>query len=215
MNQFYEPAIILNITPLKESDLIVTFLGRNLGKASAVAHAARRSKRRFAGGIDLFDCGELELSHPQKQDAMYLLQSIHKKEPWLSLRSSLSKISLASLCLELTNSFTVVGDAQGGALLFNPLFLTLRSLSSTRSENESRAISCYFTLHLLKVSGFNLLDSDIPLAKITHQWFEQMLSANSPIIPHEEQITKEGLNKSLNYAEQILGYPLNSRIISH
>jgi DNA repair protein RecO len=207
--QFSEPAIVLNTTALRDADLIVTFLGKELGKACAVAKSARRSRKRFSGGIDLFDCGTFELSTNRRQDKLYLLQSIHSKEVWPGLRENLSKMSLASFCLELTNSFTVEGDAEGGTL-FNPLFLSLRRLCSSANDNVSYSIAAYFALRTLKVSGFNLLDANLPLSKSTKQWFEEMASNLAPIVPNDEKVTYNGFQRLVSYVEQTLGHPLNT-----
>ena len=211
MTNFFEPAIVLQTAAFNDADLIVTFLGKNLGKVSAVALRARSSKKRFAGGLDLFDCGEFELLPPRKQHAMYKLLSITKKEIWPQLRHTMSKLSLACLCLEITNSFTVIGDPEAGSILFTPLFLTLRKLSASFSDNECEALAAYFTLYVLKASGYNLLDSGYYLGSVTIQWFQQMLAACAPIVPANSALTRQGLNQTLSFCEQVLEHPLKAR----
>ena len=52
MKKIEEPGIILSTTAVREADLVVTLLGQSLGKLTAFAFGARRSKKRFPGGID-------------------------------------------------------------------------------------------------------------------------------------------------------------------
>ncbi len=46
-------AIVLRVTRYREADLIVELLGRDIGRFSALARSARRSKRRFGGAFQL------------------------------------------------------------------------------------------------------------------------------------------------------------------
>ena len=46
-------AIVLGAVNYGEADRIVTLLGRGTGRLSALARSARKSQRRFAGGLGL------------------------------------------------------------------------------------------------------------------------------------------------------------------
>jgi DNA repair protein RecO (recombination protein O) len=54
-------AILLRATPYGESDRVVTLLGRSTGRVSALARGARKSLRRFSGGLGLGATGEAVL----------------------------------------------------------------------------------------------------------------------------------------------------------
>src|SRR5579859_956123 len=45
-------AIVLRTSPLREADLLVTFLTRAQGKLRGVAKSAKRSKKRFGGALE-------------------------------------------------------------------------------------------------------------------------------------------------------------------
>jgi DNA repair protein RecO (recombination protein O) len=47
------PAIVLRAVSYGEADRVVTLFGRDTGRVSALARSARRSQRRFAGGLGL------------------------------------------------------------------------------------------------------------------------------------------------------------------
>lgn len=54
-------AIVLRAINYGEADRIVTLLGRDTGRLSALARGARRSQRRFAGGLGLCSVGTATL----------------------------------------------------------------------------------------------------------------------------------------------------------
>jgi DNA repair protein RecO (recombination protein O) len=49
-------AIVLRSYPLRESDLLVTFFTRAEGKVKGVAKAAKKSRKRFGGALELVTC---------------------------------------------------------------------------------------------------------------------------------------------------------------
>jgi DNA repair protein RecO (recombination protein O) len=55
------PAILLRRVAYGEADLIVTLLGLHTGRVSALARGARKSSRRFAGGLEPGLSGEARL----------------------------------------------------------------------------------------------------------------------------------------------------------
>lgn len=209
MKKLRQPAIVLQTIPVRESDLIVTLLGKESGRITVSAKGARKSKKRFLGGIDVFDCGTFELEPTNKPDRLFTLSAIHNREVWPGLREKLVRLSLASFCLEITCSFSVEGDPEGGTL-FNPLFLSLRTLSESEDDNQLYTIAAYFSLLVLKVSGFDILHSDAPLDEQVRAWFEEMLALETPIAPHEYEITRKGLAQLVSFTEQTLGHRLKT-----
>lgn len=65
-------AIILRTRALGEADRVVTFLSEDHGKLAGVAPAARRSQRRFGGGLGLGSCGTI-LYTPRPGQSLLLL----------------------------------------------------------------------------------------------------------------------------------------------
>ncbi len=59
--QLRTDAIVVRRVAYGEADLIVTLYTRELGKISALARSARRSRKRFGGGLELFNITSLEL----------------------------------------------------------------------------------------------------------------------------------------------------------
>jgi DNA repair protein RecO (recombination protein O) len=54
-------AIVLRAVNYGESDRVVTLFGRSTGRVSALARGARKSQRRFAGGLGLGSVGEVSV----------------------------------------------------------------------------------------------------------------------------------------------------------
>ena len=65
-------ALILRTYKLGESDCIVVFLTRDRGKKRGVAKNARRSRRRFGGGLEPMTCGRVAYVERERRDLVLL-----------------------------------------------------------------------------------------------------------------------------------------------
>jgi len=66
------PAIVLRAVSYGEADRIVTLFGRETGRLSALARGARKSQRRFAGGLGLCAVGIASLRERPGADLLTL-----------------------------------------------------------------------------------------------------------------------------------------------
>jgi DNA repair protein RecO (recombination protein O) len=66
------PAIVLRAVSYGEADRIVTLFGRETGRLSALARGARKSQRRFAGGLGLCAVGVASLRERPGADLLTL-----------------------------------------------------------------------------------------------------------------------------------------------
>ena len=66
------PAVVLRATNYGESDRVVTLFGRDTGRVSALARGARKSQRRFAGGLGLCAVGAASLRDRNGAELMTL-----------------------------------------------------------------------------------------------------------------------------------------------
>lgn len=66
------PALVLRRTPFREADLVVTLFTESLGQVSALARSARKSQRRFGGGLEPFHTIEAELDEAPGAELMTL-----------------------------------------------------------------------------------------------------------------------------------------------
>lgn len=203
---------MLHTTPLRESDLIVSVLTQDWGKVSAVARGARRSKKRFMGGVSGLDAGIFEFEGIAKNNSLYSLSGISQREVWLGLRNDFFKLSFASHCLEVTNLFSPEGDFDSGKLL-PPLLATLTNIDKGTDKREGVREILRWNLAVLKFSGINpMVDLTIGSPVLQH-CYEQLLEAKK--VPPEQEITDhllyEGMLFLLEFIDRHLHRPLRTR----
>jgi DNA repair protein RecO (recombination protein O) len=94
---------VMHVTPFEESSRVVEVLTAEEGKLALVARGARASKKRFAGGLDLFTTLELDVfatRHMWRLDAARLIV------PRVGIRRSLDAFERASRLTECARWLT-------------------------------------------------------------------------------------------------------------
>lgn len=94
------PAIVLRRVAYREADLIVTLLGLDTGRVSALARGARKSGRRFAGGLGMGSAGEARLRDRPGAELMDL-ESFDGRGDRAGLSTDLAKTAHAAYAVEL------------------------------------------------------------------------------------------------------------------
>lgn len=120
------PAIVLRVTPFRESDLIGHLLTPTMGKISVIARHARGSRKRFPSSLDLFDRGSARLT-VEKSGALGV-KEFSPSHSLVRIRHDLDKLTLASLLCE---AFDLVVPEHGGHAtphLFEILDLSLNAV---------------------------------------------------------------------------------------
>lgn len=92
-------AVVLRRVDYRESDRIVTLFTEDHGRVGAIARAARRSQKRFAGGLESLCVVEVVLE-PGRGD-LYTLREARPSSPCLALLTSLERMECAGAGLEL------------------------------------------------------------------------------------------------------------------
>lgn len=207
--QFSEAGIVLKTTALGESDLIVTILTRKLGKISAVVRSARSSKKRFLGGVEIFDSGLFELQIPKGKSQLYSTINISSRKSFSGLRENLDKLSLASYALEVAVHFCPEEDALCGEL-FKPLYICLRELEKADDKTLRRCILVLYLLIVLQVSGHDAMEANLAASDAVKIWWAEMLARQVVIVPGEEGAVAEGAKALNHFVEEIVGRKLNS-----
>jgi DNA repair protein RecO (recombination protein O) len=93
-------AIVLRRVAYGEADWVVTLLGRDTGHVSALARSARKSTRRFAGGLGMGMLGEAKLHERSEADLM-VLESFEPCVDRARLASDLAKTAHTAYAVEL------------------------------------------------------------------------------------------------------------------
>jgi DNA repair protein RecO (recombination protein O) len=102
-------AIVIGSFALGESDTLVTFFSRTVGKVRGVAKGARRMPSRFGGALELFTLGELIFFDTGKSD-LVRVDAFDIIRPFGRLRENLERLGEAAWALECVDRLTAERD---------------------------------------------------------------------------------------------------------
>jgi DNA repair protein RecO (recombination protein O) len=94
------PALVLRTVPYGEADLVVHLFCRGYGKLAAFARGARRSVKRFGGGLEAFALLDAEVSE-RRGSNLFDFKSATMVEPHLALRTDLNRLAHAGYATEV------------------------------------------------------------------------------------------------------------------
>ncbi len=100
MGSLSTPAIVLRAVNYGEADRIVTLFGRETGLLSALARGARKSQRRFAGGLGLCAVGVASLRERPGAD-LFTLESFDATAAHTALGTDVARMAHAAYAAEL------------------------------------------------------------------------------------------------------------------
>ncbi len=147
----YSHAIVLNITAHGESDKIVTLYSHDLGKITAIAKGAFRSKKRFVNKLEIFT--SLQITYrPPARGSLFFLSDAELLKPRLTLRSFYPCFVAAAYINELIQRFNINEDPEPN--LFLLLDWTLDSIDTGKQTLKTVAL---FLLSLLDICGYKPL----------------------------------------------------------
>jgi DNA repair protein RecO (recombination protein O) len=95
-------AIVLRAVSYGESDRVVTLLGRTTGRVSALARGARKSQRRFAGGLGLGSVGDISVRERAGAELL-TLESFDVTASHATFGTDLARMAHAAYVLELVS----------------------------------------------------------------------------------------------------------------
>lgn len=146
---------VLRIFPCGEADLVFRLLTPDHGKIALIAKHVRKSRKRFAGSLDLFDSGTFSFKSPAKDSSSNLgvLQEFSPDLSFKDLRSTLDKIVCASLlceCYDLLTPENLENDHE----LYRLLQLGLSAINGS-AELKQVLKGCFLSIcQLLMHTGF-------------------------------------------------------------
>ena len=141
----------MRIREFGETDLLVSFFSRDMGRLKGIAKGARKSKKRFPNCLDLFSLVSLEFRHGKKAGDLYFLDSCRLIYGFPGLRCDYSRISLASYFFELTEVLFPLGVVDTG--MFD---LLKKSLKEIEQGSENFPIRTYFESRAMALGGFEI-----------------------------------------------------------
>jgi DNA repair protein RecO (recombination protein O) len=131
--RFETTAIVLRTVAYGEADRVVTLLGPTTGRLSALARSARKSVRRFGGGLGMGAEGQAEFRERSGSDLL-LLEGFDVQQARLGLAGDLGKTAHAAYALELCDRLCPPRHAEPA--VFDWLREFLMRLESGRSSAE-------------------------------------------------------------------------------
>tara|TARA_R110002096_G_scaffold77896_7_gene183339 strand:- start:86806 stop:87573 length:768 start_codon:yes stop_codon:yes gene_type:complete len=121
-----EPALVLRRTEYGESDLVVGLYGRSLGKITALARGARKSRKRFGAGLGLFTISEVSLQTRPKAN-MWTLLTAQPTQSYGELAYDVAGMAHGSYGTELVRE--LCADEHSDPALFDLLVNLYKSLA--------------------------------------------------------------------------------------
>jgi DNA repair protein RecO (recombination protein O) len=145
---FRDDAIVLRSVDYGEADRVITLLTAAHGRVSALARAARKSKRRFAGSLEGFAWIEVELQFGR--GSLGHLQSARVTRTFPKLLTDLARLNAAGAVLRLGRD--LIPDELADPDVFEAMREMLVELD--RGEVPAEPYQLAFEARLLGLCGF-------------------------------------------------------------
>jgi DNA repair protein RecO (recombination protein O) len=140
-------AIVLRSYPLRESDLLVTFFTRSEGKVKGVAKAAKKSRKRFGGALELVTTVRVYWDDREKQE-LARIDSCEVLDSPLTDAIDYRRLAALGHVAELLDE--LLPDREANDDIFRLSVAVLRSLHGT----EIWGPLTYFELWMARLTGF-------------------------------------------------------------
>ena len=139
--------MVLRATPYGDSDIIVQVFTAEHGKLSALARAARKSQRRFAGALGLMVLARYQLRARPRAE-MWSLESASVLREWTALATDVAAVAHAAYGVELVRELVPAEQPEPRAL---GLLVELHDALAARGPSPS--VLRAFELGLLEALG--------------------------------------------------------------
>jgi DNA repair protein RecO (recombination protein O) len=150
MSTFSTPAILLRRSSYGDYDLIITFLTLHKGKFTVIAKNAKKSRKRFAGVLELFSLLNIVCKLPKGRGMPVLLEA-SIEHPFSEIRGDIMKTAYASYWSELVNSW--LEDEKEQSEIYHLLRYCLNAVDSGIIDNK--VLSIIFQIRFLSISGLS------------------------------------------------------------
>lgn len=143
-----DEVIVTGLVPYGESDLVVRLFARERGRIGAFARGARRSKRRFAGALQVLATGTASLK-ARRGSELFQLESLEPDPGLLALARDPEAWGRASYLVEIVEK--LLPEAEPSPALFRWLREAFALLAEGRGD--ARLLRA-FELKLLGETGY-------------------------------------------------------------
>jgi DNA repair protein RecO (recombination protein O) len=147
---FRTEALILRSADFGESDRIVHLLVPDSGRLTAIAKGARRSVRRFAGTLDLFNHLRVQV-HTQRAGALSRLDQATLVEAFTPLRTETPRFAIGCYLLEVLDRLAPEGGARADMRRLFRFALAAMRAAATRTADARLRV--FIELRALEALG--------------------------------------------------------------
>jgi len=144
-------AIVLSVEKFGEADCYVRFLTQKWGVISTLAKSARKSKKRYVGGLDLFCHDEIFLRGDPK-DRPYLLE-LNVINSFPGIRENLDKVMMAGKAVHWIKKLADVPTPMPH--LYSLLGQTLALVEKETQTERLELLTLVFKFKLLTLLGLS------------------------------------------------------------
>ncbi len=141
-------AVLLRRVDYGDYDLILTFFTEEAGKVAVIAKHAKKSKKRFAGVLELFSVLKIACQ-TRRRSGLPVLQEAVLEEPFAAIRENMLATAYASYWAELITSWSE--EAQPQKCLYGLLVFVLDALN--RQKMDSALLNLLFQMRFLDIAG--------------------------------------------------------------
>lgn len=143
-------AIVLRTYPLKEADLVVSFLTRDQGKLRGVARRARRPRSAFGAGLERLSLVKMSYFQRETRELVNLDSCELVRSQFELLQEYEAAVALDYIA-EVTDQS--LPPAEPNERWFRLLVAVLQSIEPGRADRVWRAVA-YFTFWAVRLSGY-------------------------------------------------------------
>lgn len=144
--QYMTEALILSVRDMGEADRMVVLFSRELGKISAAAYGARRSRSRLAGTVQSFTQVEISLMPGRSLDT---IAQCEVKRSFRELREDITLMTYSAFLTELVAELWPDRSPEPSA------YEVLLGALSLLSQRNPRLVSLAGAWQLLALAGFH------------------------------------------------------------
>jgi DNA repair protein RecO (recombination protein O) len=144
-------ALVLRVQDYRDTDRIVWLFSRESGRVSALARGARKSRRRFAGHLDLFHLVRVVLSKRGRPGGLAVMAECTAVALHPALRCDVKRFAVANLAAELL--LHLAPEAEADTILFETAVTVFAALAAPEVP-VGRALVSATLLPLLTAAGF-------------------------------------------------------------
>jgi DNA repair protein RecO (recombination protein O) len=148
MSTFATPAVLLRRIDYGDFDLVLTLFTETAGKISVIAKHAKKSKKRFAGVLELFSILNITC-RSSRRSGLPVLQEALLQEPFAAIRENMLHTAYASYWAELVTAWAE--EAQPMDRLYRLLAFMLGGLD--QQQTDPALLNLMFQMRFLDIAG--------------------------------------------------------------